>query len=137
MPDLFDDLEVLKSAERLGDEIWRVVNSWPYFERGTVGKQLARSADSVGANIAESFGRYHYGEKLQFLYFARGSLFETKYWIKRAAARKIISTDKMENLVYVIANLLRQLNGFIAYIKRQRTRSNTKIRESNPTYTIE
>ncbi|NIP22782.1 MAG: four helix bundle protein, partial [Phycisphaerae bacterium] len=31
-----------------------------------VGKQLVRAADSIGANIVEAYGRYHYGKKLQF-----------------------------------------------------------------------
>ncbi len=77
----FEDLRVLKTAEEIADAIWKQTTQWNEYARDVVGKQLARAADSIGANIAESFGRFHFGEKLQFLYFARGSLFETKYWL--------------------------------------------------------
>jgi four helix bundle protein len=56
----FEDLQVLKTAETLADEIWLVVSRWGPLARDVVGKQLARAADSIGANIAEAFGRYHY-----------------------------------------------------------------------------
>ena len=82
-----EDLRVLKAAEGVADAIWKDVSHWDEFARNVVGGQLARAADSIGANIAESFGRFNYGEKLQFLYYSRGSLFETKYWLNRCLAR--------------------------------------------------
>ena len=80
----FEDLKVLQAAETVADGIWKQVVRWDPFVRDTVGGQLAKAADSIGANIAEAFGRFHYGEKVQFLYYSRGSLFETKYWLNRA-----------------------------------------------------
>jgi len=53
----FEQLDVYKLAEILGDEIWKTVVNWQYFEKDTVGKQMIRSADSVAANIAEGCGR--------------------------------------------------------------------------------
>ena len=47
-----EDLEVYQLAESLRDEIWFIVNEWDYFAKDTVGKQIARSADSISANIA-------------------------------------------------------------------------------------
>lgn len=84
-----EDLRILQRAETLADAIWREVLGWNAFARDSLGSQLVRASDSVGANIAEAFGRFHYGEKLQFLYFARGSLFETKYWLNRTSARSL------------------------------------------------
>ncbi len=75
----FEDLQVLKAAEAIADSIWKRVVGWDDFAKDVLGKQITRSADSIGANIAESVGRYNFGEKLQFLYYSRGSLFETKY----------------------------------------------------------
>ena len=75
----FETLQILKIAKEIADAVWKQVVRWDDFPKDTVGKQLARAADSIGANIAESYGRFNFGEKLQFLYYARGSLFETKY----------------------------------------------------------
>ncbi|MDJ0752362.1 MAG: four helix bundle protein [Ardenticatenaceae bacterium] len=127
MGDLFENLEVLKRAENLSDLLWQKVYRWNYFAKDTVGKQLARAVDSVGANIAESFGRYHFGEKLQFLYYARGSLFETKYWLNRAQSRNLITEIEWATLLKELNDLLKQLNGFIAYIKQ--LKSNHKIHQ--------
>jgi four helix bundle protein len=59
----FEDLKILKSAEKIADSIWSRVSQWDEFAKDVVGKQLARSADSIGANIAVSFGRFNFGEK--------------------------------------------------------------------------
>jgi four helix bundle protein len=92
-----EDLHVLQAAEALADSIWQEVSGWEKFSQDVVGKQLVQAADSVGANIAEAFGRYHYGDKLQFLYYARGSLFETKHWINRALSRKLMNNEKIRD----------------------------------------
>ena len=53
----FEKLRVYRLSEKLADELWKIVTRWGYFERDTVGKQLVRAADSIGANIAEGSGR--------------------------------------------------------------------------------
>ena len=53
----FEKLHVYRLAEALADGIWAVVLGWNYFARDTVGKQMVRAADSIGANIAEGTGR--------------------------------------------------------------------------------
>ena len=116
----FEDLRVLQTAEAVADDIWRRVMRWDWFARDVVGKQLAKAADSIGANIAESYGRFHYGEKLQFLYYAHGSLFETKYWLNRALARELIPTEQVQDYVSSVTRLARQLNAFASTLKSQR-----------------
>jgi four helix bundle protein len=64
----FEELKILQTSEKIADGIWKEIHQWEPFVRDVVGKQLARSADSIGANIAEAYGRFHYGEKIQFLY---------------------------------------------------------------------
>lgn len=73
-----EDLEIFQLTEQICDRFYELIQTWKTFDQETVGSQLVRAADSIGANLAESYGRYHYGEKLNFLYYARGSLYETK-----------------------------------------------------------
>jgi four helix bundle protein len=130
-----EDLEVLRLAEMVADEIWQQVSKWRSFPQDTVGKQLTRSVDSIGANIAESFGRFHYGEKIQFLYYARGSLFETKYWLNRCAKRTLLPKTIIDEQAVKLTNIARQLNGFASHLKSQKQRpATTTIREPQTDY---
>ncbi len=132
----FEELRVLQTAEQISDALWKQIIQWGSFAQDTVGKQLARAADSIGANIAESFGRFHFGEKLQFLYFARGSLFETKYWLNRVLARGLMPTEKAQDYISDLTKLARELNAFAAGLKgaRSSTREPKTIKESVAAY---
>ncbi len=135
----FEDLRVLKSAEEIADSIWKRVIQWDEFAKDVVGKQMARSADSIGANIAESFGRFNFGEKLQFLYYSRGSLFETKYWLNRTQIRGLMTSDEVRKYIDDLTALARQLNTFTSGLKTVRAeqpkkKSSAAVRESAVKY---
>ena len=49
----FENLRVYQLSEQMADEIWNIVVLWDQFAKQTVGNQIVRAADSVGANIAE------------------------------------------------------------------------------------
>lgn len=49
----FENLRVYQLSEELADGIWEIASRWDTFDRDTIGNQIVRSADSVGANIAE------------------------------------------------------------------------------------
>lgn len=134
----FEDLRVLKSAEEIADAIWKIVVQWDEFAKDVVGKQMARSADSVGANIAESFGRFNFGEKLQFLYYSRGSIFETKYWLNRTRTRGLLNSEEVQGYVDRLTDLARQLNTFASSLKTIRAEEKSKtstVRENQGEYT--
>jgi len=133
-----EDLRILKSAEAIADAVWKRVAQWDEFARDVVGKQLARATDSIGANIAESFGRFNYGEKIQFLYYSRGSLFETKYWLNRARTRELLGSSEVEEYNSKLTDVARQLNAFVDSLKTQRSDSKTKaIRENAAEYNFD
>jgi four helix bundle protein len=126
---------VLKAAEAIADSIWKKVVEWDDFAKDVLGKQVTRSADSIGANIAESVGRYNFGEKLQFLYYSRGSLFETKYWLNRIKERGLMSSGEIQEYVDGLTSLARQLNSFTSGLKTVRAdQKKSAIRESTPEY---
>ena len=116
MSNRLEDLEVHTLSEQFGDEIWFMVIEWEYFAKDTLGKQLTRSADSIGANIAEGFGRYHYKENKNFCYFSRGSLIETKGWLKKAKTRNLITPECCQDLLQKLETIHIKLNAYIKFI---------------------
>lgn len=117
-----EELEVYQLAVRLADQVWGIVTKWPPFARDTIGKQLVRAADSIGANIAEAYGRFHYGERIHHLYYSRGSLYETRHWVCRSRTRGLISQPDHTDLSRQLDILGPKLNAYIASKKRQRTK---------------
>ncbi|HET6830927.1 MAG TPA: four helix bundle protein [Solirubrobacterales bacterium] len=77
-------------AASLADEIYGLVGEWSKFELWSVGIQLVRAADSIGANIAEGLGRGTLADQRRLFLIARGSLRETEHWLERASARGMI-----------------------------------------------
>lgn len=86
---------------------------WGYFERDTVGKQLVRAGDSIGANIAEGTGRGTFLDNRRFVRMARGSLNETKHWLRRAHKRDLLTTAQTDNLKPMIEELAPTLNAYL------------------------
>jgi len=74
-------------AAALADDIYGDVSSWDKFHTWSVGIQLVRAVDSIGANIAEGLGRGTLPDQRRFFLMARGSLLETEHWLERAASR--------------------------------------------------
>ena len=117
----FEKLDVYKLSEQLSDIIWNIVVEWNYFEKDTVGKQLVRSADSIGANIAEGSGRGTDKDNIHFIKISRGSLYETQHWLRRAYKRKLIVGDNIKQLIPIIKELGPRLNAYITSIKKKQT----------------
>jgi len=103
-------------AEKLCDSIWNIVTSWEYFEKNSVGMQLVKAADSIGANIAEGSGRGTPGENKRFIRISRGSLNETKFWLRRAYRRNLIGEKQDGSLRQIIEDLGPQLNAYLKSI---------------------
>jgi four helix bundle protein len=112
----FQKLDVYKLAEKLADEIWNIVIKWDALAKDTVGKQIIRSADSIGANIAEGDGRGSYQDHRRFIKIARGSLYETKHWLRGAYTRQLLTTTQVEILKPIIDELSPRLNAYLKSI---------------------
>ena len=108
-----EDLQVYKLAMEVGEKVWRIVDGWSYFEKDTMGKQLVSSCDSIAANIGEGFGRFHFNDSKKFAYYSRGSLFETKTWIKKAFRRELIKEEDYNKLIEEFNRLGVKLNNYI------------------------
>jgi four helix bundle protein len=114
----FENLRVYKLSEQLADEIWKIVFRWNTFAKDTVGKQIVRSADSVGANIAEGTGRYNFQDNQRFVKIARGSLNETQHFLRRAFKRNLLTPTDVKKIKPLVDNLAPQLNSYLKSIGR-------------------
>jgi len=110
------ELRVYNFATEIGDLVWHIVEKWDYFKKDTIGKQFVKSADSISANIAEGFGRFHFKENKNFLYYSRGSAFETLDWLWKAKSRKMIAASDADDLERKLENFLIKLNAYIKSI---------------------
>ena len=66
-----------KISFELSNYVWDIVIKWHYLAKDTVGKQFIRAIDSISANIAEGFGRFHKKDKIKFYLNARSSVYES------------------------------------------------------------
>ena len=112
-----EDLEVHNRAFALSDNIWTEVNKWKdFFAKDTIGKQLVRAADSIDANIAEGYGRFHFKENKNFCYYSRGSLLETKGFVKKCKNRGLMSSTKSDELLSELDQMHKMLNAYITAV---------------------
>lgn len=112
----FQDLKVYQLLEQLADEVWKIVHTWKLLEQDTVGKQIIRSTDSIGANIAEGSGRGTYQDNRRFVRIARGSLNETQHWLRRAQKRGLLTAEQVQILKQLIDELAPKLNAYLKSI---------------------
>jgi four helix bundle protein len=112
----FETLAVYQLAERLADEVWTMASNWATLPRDTVGKQLIRAADSIGANIAEGVGRGSFQDNRRFIRVARGSLNETKHWLRRAYKRGLLDEEMVCVLKPILDELAPHLNAYLQSI---------------------
>lgn len=108
-----EDLQVYQISMKLADEVHDLVIEWDNFHKFSTGTQLVDAADSVSANISEGYGRFHYKDHKNFLYFSRGSLSETKTWLTKASNRALISQEKFSDLIDRYNALGIKLNNYI------------------------
>lgn len=113
------DLEIYEHSKELSDIAWKMYQTFTVGEKRIFGEQFVRSVDSIGANIAEGFGRYHYLDKNKFNYNARGSLLESMYWLELLEKRGKIGRSSAEILEKKLQILHRKLNSYINKTKEQ------------------
>lgn len=115
----FTDLDVWKKSRLLRNSITELVKSFPAEEKYRLIDQIIRSSRSIGNNIAEGHGRFHYIDASKFLVNARGSASETIDHLIIAEDNKFIEKQRSEALQKDCDELMRMINGYIAYLRKQ------------------
>jgi len=113
-----EDLEVYKLAMEISDEGWKIYESLSWQDKKVLGDQWITAIDSIGANISEGFGRYHYLDKNKFNYNARGSLFESIHWLRLLLKRGKVSKSQFQSLEVKLKNLAIKLNNYIQSLRK-------------------
>ncbi len=116
-----EDLSSYKISSELSDYIWKIIIDWKWFEKRTLGSQLTEAIDSVAANIAEGFGRFHKKDKIKFYYNARASAFESAHWIKKTFTRNLIALNDFEHIIKELRKLPKEINQLIKYTEEKLT----------------
>jgi four helix bundle protein len=110
-----EDLEVYKLARELSRVGWRIYEPFDWQMRKIIGDQFIESTDSVGANIAEGYGRFHYLDKIKFYYNARASLNECNdYWIELLKERNKTNEENYKEFKNIATRLLVKINNLIS-----------------------
>ena len=110
---LLENLEVYKVAMEIGEMVWKIVKKWTYFNKDTLGKQYTKAADSIGFNISEGYGRFHYNENKNFCYYSRGSAFETKTATIKAKNRNLLTEEEFTLLQEKLNYYFKLINPYI------------------------
>lgn len=77
------DLEIYKLSRELSAKGWEIYENMDWQTRKIMGDQFIAATDSIGANVAEGYGRFHYLDKIKFFYNARGSFIEaSEHWLE-------------------------------------------------------
>ena len=109
------DLTSYSTAFSFSNQVWDTVVTWDYFAKDTIGKQFVNAADSISANIAEGFGRYHKKDKIKFYYYSLGSVKECIDWCNKSKSRNLISEELHLSISNSLERLPREIHQLIKF----------------------
>lgn len=109
-----NNLQVYQLSRLLSKHAWGVYKNLDWQTKKVIGDQFIRSIDSIGANIAEGYSRYHYLDKIKFYYNARASHSESiLHWLNLLKERFLIKDDDYQKKKIIFNELAPKLNSFI------------------------
>jgi four helix bundle protein len=116
----FTELETWKQARKIRNMISGLVKKFPAEEKFRLADQIIRSSRSIGNNIAEGHGRFHYLDNIRFCIMARGSLSETLDHMIVTLDEHIIDDETIKAFQLEYDQCLKLLNGYILFIKKKK-----------------
>jgi four helix bundle protein len=116
----FTELETWKQSRKIRNIISDLVKKFPIDEKFRLVDQIVRSSRSIGNNLAEGHGRFHYQDNIRFCIIARGSLSETLDHLIVALDEKIITEEILQSFQPEYESCLKLINGYIQYLKSKK-----------------
>lgn len=116
----FLDLEIYQIAEAVAVEIDTLCRSKEQLRyKFKLVDQLVDAAVSMGSNIAEGFGRYHFREYINFLYYTRGSIDETVRRMRHFWLMKDFTDEEFNAIMEKLRRLHVKVNNSITSTRKQ------------------
>lgn len=122
----FEKLTVWQEAKKLVVEVYRLLDSFPKFEKYALCDQIRRAIVSVPSNIAEGSGRKSLKEQIHFLEIAYGSLMETYNQLLIAIDLAYISKESVEEIKSSIDSVAKMINGLSNSFSQKLEEQSTK-----------
>jgi len=117
-----ENLKIYILAEDLEIIVHKICKYFPNDEKFRSVDQLKRSSASVSNNIAESYHRFSYQEKIHFIIIAKSEAEETKRNIIRAFKKNFIEEKIALNIADKYTELLKGMCGYINFLKNKKTK---------------
>ena len=118
----FEETPVWRNAHSLVLKIYEISRVFPKEELYNLVSQIRRATVSIETNIAEAFGRFHFLDKTNFYYNARGSAEEVKSLLITARDLRYISSGDYEKMRLDLESLGRELNLVINSVRKSKER---------------
>lgn len=110
-----NQITAYKKSFHLSNLTWELTSNWDSFAKYTVGQQFVRAIDSISANLAEGFGRYHKKDKIKFYYYSFGSVKECLDWNEKAKVRKLIDNETYTKIFSILEVLPKEIHQLIKF----------------------
>lgn len=128
----FEKLKVWQEAKKLVVDVYRLLDSFPKFEKYALCDQIRRAIVSVPSNIAEGSGRRSLKEQIHFLEIAYGSLMETYNQLLIAIELTYITEESVEAIKPSIDAVAKMINGLSnSYGQKLEEQASTKQLKTN------
>jgi len=95
---------------------------------------MRRAALSVTNNIAEGHGRFHFLDNIRFVLISRGSLTELIDDLNTCEDEAYLPAAQVGDLNEVALSLMRQINGYLRYLRDSKAGESLKLREEPVRY---
>ena len=110
----FRDLVVYKKAKEVSKMIFELSKSFPSDEKYSLTDQIRRASRSIGAQIAEAWGKRRYEKHfISKLTDSDSEQLETQHWLSEAVDCKYITIEQEKEISEKLNEVGRMLNSML------------------------
>ncbi len=134
----FRDLLVYQKARAVSRRIFELSKAFPKEETYSLTNQIRRASRSIGAQIAEAWGKRRYEKHfVSKLTDADAEQMETQHWIDEASECQYLDPKRAEELIEELMQIGRMLNSMMDKAHSFCGQSHFVVREDASEYMVE